>query len=208
MRLRAFLGSTVLLFSIVACGGSASSPPAEQEAGTPPPASTSENLPSPNEPPVNGPADAAPNDAGGDAAPPSDGGDAGPTDYCAFRTTTCGRTQADCAEEKKCFSSLRAGAGAAIEACVLGRAKCNQVDDCLEEEALKHASQPAAKSFATACLTRVGSCGTAIGLSDDDCANFAVFPDATLAELTACVEGACASIDACVSALLTAAGCD
>lgn len=145
-------------------------------------------------------------DAGLDGA--SDASDASGISFCDFRTATCGRTQASCIKERSCFASMRAGAGAAIEGCVLARMKCNQVDDCLEEEAQKHAAGAAAKSFANACLSAHGSCAGGIGVSDDDCANLAVFPDATLVALEACVKKPCGEISACVGTELGKLGCD
>lgn len=146
-----------------------------------------------------------------DAAPPGDAGHDASTStmsYCELRTTKCNLTAAACNDELTCFASLRPGAGAAIQACVLAKGSCNQVDDCIEAEALKNESAAGPKAFRAACLSKHASCGASIGIDDDDCINLLVFPDATLTTMQGCLAKPCAEVGACIGAELTKAGCE
>lgn len=186
--------------ALAACSGSTVQGDPDPDAGatappaTTPPGATPTPAPAPS---TNG--DAATPDAAGDAA-----ADAG-TSYCAFRTTTCGRSQASCDDERACFAAMRPGAGASIEGCVLSRAKCNQVDDCLDLEAARWASTGAAPAFTTTCQSAVAACPGAF--PNDLCTSLAVFPDATLATIEACFAKPCADVGACVNGELAKLSC-
>lgn len=195
-----------LLFAsvVVACssGGTTTPETADAATPTPTPTSTSTTPAPPSDAGADGAADASPKPPGTDA------GDAGAPTYCQFRTTKCKETQATCDAERKCFAALRSGAGAAIEACVVARNQCNVADDCVEAEAVKYANVPTVKTYRDACVAKRAACGAGFPISDDACASFGLFPDATLAAFEGCLAMACADAPQCFLDELAKSGCD
>ena len=97
---------------LVACGGGTTNTVPDQDASTPTP-------PTPTTPPTAAPAPSVPvADAGADGAADGSVEGGAPGTYCDFRTKSCKKSAAQCAEEVKCLNALRPGVSAAVQSCV------------------------------------------------------------------------------------------
>ncbi|MBK8998741.1 MAG: hypothetical protein IPM35_23715 [Myxococcales bacterium] len=129
--------------------------------------------------------------------------------YCkkmADREAKCGDTpdEAACVARKSCFEShWRTSALLSAFSCDAAR-DCNTGDDACYGDAGAKVSSPALSSYKSACNSWLTQCSG----SDDMCAPGAgLLSDATLSELSACMQKPCAEAATCVEAVMAKVDC-
>lgn len=116
----------------------------------------------------------------------------------AERDQTCGQTpnETSCQQAQACFEgSWRTSAMPPLLDCLAAR-QCGESDDpCFESAGQSITKTPSIDAYLARCPTYQTQCGA----SDDICAaSIALLSDATLDQLTACMDKPCADADACL----------
>ncbi len=148
---------------------------------------------------------------GGQSGGGGGGGDFGAeyASYCkkmAERDATCGDTpdEAACLARRSCFeASWRTSALLSAFSCDAAR-DCSTGDDACYGNAGAQVNSPALSSYTSACNAWRAQCGG----SSDMCASGAgLLGDASLSELSTCMQKPCTEADSCIDTVMAKVDC-